>query len=97
MPLIGIGQLDADLGHMRVAQQVGVQLGGGLRDQEDADIDARQLRRRGPFQERDQIDAFLDARARLLGGRDQLLGEIDDQRDAFPLAVVLGHLEKKAR
>ena len=60
---------------------------GGFGDQQDADVEARQFRRRGPLQERDQVHPFLDAGIGLLAGGDQLLGKIDDQRDALPLRV----------
>src|SRR6267142_1863491 len=74
-----------------------MQLSRRFRDQKNTDPNARQLRRGSPFQESDQIDALFDAGARLFGGRNQFLGKINDQRDAFPLAIVLGHFEKKPR
>jgi hypothetical protein len=97
LPLLDIGQLDAYLRDVRITQQVGVQLGRGLRDQQDADVDAREFRRRGPFQESDKIHAFLDTGAGLFACGDQLFRKINDQRDAFPLALVLGHFKEKPR
>ena len=95
-PLLLIRQVNAHLHDVRVAQQIAMQLGRGLGDQHNAHINPRQLRRRGPLQKRDQIDAFLDARPGLVAGRNEFFGIINHQRHAFPLVIVLGRLEEEA-
>ena len=60
-PFLGVGQVDAHLGDVRVLQQSRVEFGGGFGDQDDADIEPGHFRGGRPFEEGDQVHAFLGA------------------------------------
>ena len=76
--------------------RLGAQFVGGFGDQHHADVQPREFRRRGPFQERHQVHPLLHAGVGFFAGGDELLREIDDQRDAPPLLLLLGDAQEEA-
>ena len=77
-------------------QQPGIEFTGGFGHQDHADVELGHLGRCGPFEKGDQIHSLLDAGIGFLCCGNQFFGEIDDQRDAFPFLLLLGHAKKEA-
>src|SRR4029434_4282118 len=105
--LLGIGQIDANLADVRIAQEVGMNFVRGFREQQNADIQSADVVAGRPFEESNQRHALVERGTMVTRGND-FLRKIDDERDAsVPLRFLVaageesaekrGELEKLAR
>src|SRR3954467_4569654 len=81
---------------MRVFEEVGMELRGGLSHQDNPDIKPGEFRGGSPFEESHQVHPLVDAGIGFFAGGDQFLREIHNQSDALPLFFLFSNAEKKS-
>ena len=94
--LIRVGQIDPNLCNIRILQKPRIELRGGFRHQDNADIQFSHFRGRRPFKERHQVHPLIYARIGFLCRGNELLRKIDNERYALPLLLFFRDAQEKS-